>query len=72
MRFAHFLRSERKFDGVDALIAQLGSTSTRPHRPRHTHRLTSFLLCGSRFPRCATRENRDANGVSVVGFGRGD
>ncbi len=24
VRFAHFLRSERKFDGVDALIAQLG------------------------------------------------
>jgi riboflavin kinase/FMN adenylyltransferase len=23
VRFAHFLRSERKFDGVDALIAQL-------------------------------------------------
>ena len=25
VRFEHFLRSERKFDGVDALIAQLGS-----------------------------------------------
>ncbi len=25
VRFAHFLRSERKFDGVDALIAQLGT-----------------------------------------------
>jgi len=24
VRFEHFLRSERKFDGVDALIAQLG------------------------------------------------
>jgi riboflavin kinase/FMN adenylyltransferase len=24
VRFAHFLRSERKFDGVDALIVQLG------------------------------------------------
>ncbi len=24
VRFAHFLRSERKFDGVDALVAQLG------------------------------------------------
>ena len=24
VRFDHFLRSERKFDGVDALIAQLG------------------------------------------------
>jgi riboflavin kinase/FMN adenylyltransferase len=25
VRFAHFLRSERKFDGVDALIAQLAN-----------------------------------------------
>jgi riboflavin kinase/FMN adenylyltransferase len=24
VRYAHFLRSERKFDGVDALVAQLG------------------------------------------------
>jgi len=25
VRFAHFLRSERKFDGIDALIEQLRS-----------------------------------------------
>ena len=24
MRFAHFLRSERKFDGIEAIVAQLG------------------------------------------------
>ena len=24
VRFTHFLRSERKFDGIDALVAQLG------------------------------------------------
>jgi riboflavin kinase/FMN adenylyltransferase len=28
VRFEHFLRSERKFDGIDALIAQLGHDVT--------------------------------------------
>ncbi len=36
VRFTHFLRSERKFDGVDALIAQLEPRRRpRPPAPRH-------------------------------------
>ena len=30
VRFGHFLRSERKFDGIEAIKAQLTTTSTTP------------------------------------------